>query len=165
MSVLFGIIGVFLLVICLLDIFLLNPLEVGCIKFFITNLDSEAALSEMGYAYKNNYFGTVVGVFLRNLLISLGYICFIIPGVILTYSYRLVPYLLADDPTIDGVTALKKSRIMMKGHKWAAFVYDLSFILWHLLGLITCNLVNIFYVNPYKYSSDAELYRAINKCN
>ncbi|MBQ3797902.1 MAG: DUF975 family protein [Butyrivibrio sp.] len=160
-----GIVGVILLVIVVVDIFLLNPLEVGCNRFFLTNLDSNAQLSEMGYAYKNNYIAVVVGIFLRDLAKVLGIILFVIPGIILAYSYRLVPYILADDPTIDGVTALKKSRMMMKGHKWATFVYDLSFILWNILGAITCNIVNIFYVHPYKYSSNAELYRTIKRCN
>ena len=36
-----------------------------------------------------------------------------------------------------------------QGQKWDAFVLDLSFILWHMLGGITCGLAEIFYVAPY----------------
>ena len=47
--------------------------------------------------------------------------------------------------------AFEKSRQMMKGNKWAAFVLDLSFIGWSLLGIITFGLVNIFFAGPYQY--------------
>ena len=50
---------------------------------------------------------------------------------------------------------------MMKGHKWKTFVYDLSFLGWLLLSILTLGLLTIFYVSPYKASSDAELYKAI----
>ena len=149
------------IIVALFDTFLFNPLEVGCNRFFIQNLDANADLGEMGYAFKHGYLSTVGGIFLRNFLIALCCVLFIIPGIILSYSYRLVPYLLADEPGIKAVEALKKSRAMMKGHKFNAFVYDLSFILWDILVVLTLGLAGIFYVNPYKLSSDAALYKAI----
>ena len=156
-----GIVGSILIIATIVDIFLLNPLEVGCERFFLINLEQNAAVGELGHAYKNNYLNVVLGIFLRNLLTGLGVVLFIIPGIILGYSYRLVPYILAEDPTISGNDALKKSRAMMKGHKWNAFVYDLSFIGWYLLAACTCGILNLFYVAPYKKNADAALYRAI----
>ena len=50
---------------------------------------------------------------------------------------------------------------MMEGHKLNSFIYDLSFIGWMLLSACTLGIVGIFYANPYKYASDAELYLAI----
>jgi len=47
---------------------------------------------------------------------------------------------------------------MMDGNKMNAFVLDLSFILWALLGAITFGLVNIFWTFPYRYATRAELY-------
>ncbi|MCR5268916.1 MAG: DUF975 family protein [Lachnospiraceae bacterium] len=153
-------VAVLLLICKLIDIFLLNPLEVGCQRFFLVNQDADAQLGELGHAYKNNYGKVVLGIFLRDLLICLGLIV-IVPGLILSYSYRLVPYILAEDTTISGPDALKKSRAMMNGHKWNAFVYDLSFIGWILLTAITFGIVGIFYFDPYKMNADAALYQAI----
>ncbi|WP_368357285.1 DUF975 family protein [Ruminococcus sp. RTP21358st1_A5_RTP21358_211008] len=45
-----------------------------------------------------------------------------------------------------------------KGNKWAAFVLDLSFIGWSLLGIITFGLVNIFFAGPYQYLTQSQLY-------
>ena len=107
----------------------------------------------------------VSGIFLRDLFTFLGFILFIIPGLILGYSYRLVPYILADDPQIKGSDALRMSRSMMQGHKLSAFIYDLSFIGWYLLGIITCGIAIAFYVRPYKLNADAALYLAIKSQN
>ncbi len=156
-----AVVGVVVLVATLIDIFLLNPLEVGCQRFFIVNQDTNAAAGEITHAYKNNYLNVVLGLFIKNFLITVGFILFIIPGIIMTYSYRLVPYILAEDTTISGNDAVKKSREMMKGHKWNTFVYDLSFIGWYLLACLTCGILNFFYVAPYKMNADAVLYRAI----
>ena len=47
---------------------------------------------------------------------------------------------------------------MMNGHKWRAFVLDLSFIGWILLGVVTLGLGLIFWTEPYMYSTRAALY-------
>lgn len=154
-------VGVALALYAVIRIFAFNPLEVGCRRFFVQNLDENATVNEIGYSFKNNYMNAVVGIFLRDLLVLVGFILFIFPGIYLAYTYRLVPYILAEDPEIKGTDALKKSKEMMNGHKWAAFVYDLSFIPWILLGIITCGIVSVFYVSPYKFNADAALYEAI----
>jgi uncharacterized membrane protein len=154
-------VGVIICIATLVDIFLLNPLEVGCQRFFVVNQSTNAVAGELTHAYKNNYLNVVLGLFIKNLLITIGFILFIVPGVIMSYSYRLVPYILAEDTTISGNDAVKKSREMMKGHKWNAFVYDLSFIGWYLLAVLTCGILNFFYVAPYKMNADAALYQAI----
>ncbi|MCR5108361.1 MAG: DUF975 family protein [Lachnospiraceae bacterium] len=158
-----AVIGVVLIVIKLVDLFLLNPLEVGCNRFFLVNQDEKARLSEMGHTFKNNYGAAVLGLFLRDLFIGIGVLLFIVPGLILSYSYRMVPYILAEDREISATEALKRSREMMKGQKWSSFVYDISFILWDLLSLITFGIVAVLYVRPYKLNADAALYQAIKR--
>ena len=117
--------SVVLIIIKIIDIFLLNPLEVGCNGFFLSNQDDNATLGELFCAYKNNYGKAVLGIFLRDLLIAIGFALFIIPGVILTYSYRMVPYILAEDPSVSGSDALKQSRMMMKGMGYYSSKYCL----------------------------------------
>lgn len=156
-----GIVGTILLILKLVDLFVFNPLEVGCNRFFLVNQETDADFPELLHAFKNNYINTVLGLFIRDIVIGLGCICFLIPGFILMYSYRMVPYILAEDPTISAIDALKKSRAMMKGQKWACFVYDLSYIGWYILSVITIGIVGLFYLNPYKQNADAELYRRI----
>lgn len=70
----------------------------------------------------------------------------------------MIPFLLAENPQMNRKEAFEKSRQMMKGNKWAAFVLDLSFIGWSLLGIITFGLVNIFFTGPYQYLTQSQLY-------
>ena len=84
-----------------------------------------------------------------------------VPAIVKTYAYRLVPYLLADDPALSGRAAVTRSRELMAGNKGKAFLLDLSFLGWHLLSLLTLGLLAVFRVLPWLYATDAELYRAL----
>lgn len=53
------------------------------------------------------------------------------------YSYRMVPYIIAENPNIKALDAIRLSRHMMEGHKWECFVADCSFLGWYLLNLVT----------------------------
>lgn len=82
----------------------------------------------------------------------------IIGGVIKKYSYYLVPYIVAENPDISPMKAIKLSRNMMKGYKWKCFLYELSFIGWDILSAMTVGLSSVFYSNPYKMTTFAEFY-------
>lgn len=143
----------------------LNPLMLGCRKFFYSNLDAPADVGEVGYGFSKNYGGFVKALLLTDVYTLLWLLLFIVPGIIKGfYSYRLVPYILIDNPDIGAKDAVTKSREMMNGHKWKTFVYDLSFLGWWILTILTLGLLAIFYVSPYKNSADAQLYKAIRDC-
>ena len=84
-----------------------------------------------------------------------------IPAIVKTYAYRLVPYLLADDPALAGRAAVTRSRELMAGNKFRVWLLDLSFLGWHLLSLLTLGLLAVFRVLPWLYATDAALYRAL----
>ena len=157
-------IGVGLLIIgliaALVRVFVFGPLELGCQTFFLRNAEAPAPVGEIGAGFQP-YWRNVGAMFLRGLYLFLWSLLLVIPGIIKAYSYRMVPYILADDPTISGKEAITLSRRMMDGQKWNAFVLDLSFIGWHILSLLTLGLVGIFYVNPYHFCTGAELYREL----
>lgn len=144
-----------------LSIFVFNPLQVGCKKYFLDASDGNADLHDMGYSFQNNYMNIVVVTFLQNLFIFLWSLLLIIPGIVKAYQYRMIPYLLAEDPNLSFSDAKRLSTEMMDGEKWDAFVLDLSFILWLLLSACTFNLVGVFWVNPYIAYTDAELYKVL----
>lgn len=82
----------------------------------------------------------------------------IIGGIIKRYSYFLVPYIVAENPDINGRDAIKLSRDMMDGHKMECFILELSFIGWDILGLFTLGLSNLFFVDAYKVAVFSEYY-------
>lgn len=144
-----------------IDAFVFSPIEVSCRKYFIDNLNSEAKLNTLGTGFTKNYLNVVKTMFLKDLFNVLWGLLFIVPGIIKIYEYRMIPYLMADDPNMDSKEAFAKSKQMMKGNKWDAFVLDLSFLGWQILSLMTFGILGIFYVNPYKGQTDAALYERL----
>ena len=162
-AIIAGVIATVLAVGFILSVLVLNPLTVGCQRFFTQNSTERAELNEMGYGFGRGGYGRVVKTMLiTDIFLILWTLLFIIPGLIKSYSYRMVPYILAQEPEISGREAINRSREMMNGHKWNTFVLDLSFILWILLTIVTLGIVGVFYVNPYYYATNAELYYALS---
>ena len=149
---------VLFIVIAAIHAFLFNPLEAGTARFFVRNLNDKAEIRELAYCYDHGYLNVVKTVFLRDLYIVLWGLLLIIPGIIKSYEYRMVNYILAENPEMNTKEVFAMSRDMMRGNKWRAFVLDLSFIGWHLLSLITIGLAGIFYVFPYRNMTNAALY-------
>ncbi len=142
-----------------LKILVFNPLEVGGCRFFIENSYEKAPAGKLGFAFKKGTYGnTVLTIFLRNLYIALWTLLLVVPGVIKRYEYRMVPYLLADDPNMPREDAFRISKEMMNGQKMDAFVLDLSFFGWDLLSVLSLGLAGIFWVNPYEQATNAELF-------
>lgn len=108
-----------------------------------------------------HYRSSFAAMGLRTLFISLWTLLFIIPGLIKSYSYYLVPYILNDNPNISGRDAVRLSKDMMYGWKWELFVLHVSFIGWSILSICTCGLLNIFFLTPYIQTSNAMMYDTI----
>ena len=147
----------------IVQIFLYNPMKMGCLSFFKkNNLDPPAELSSLLDGFKD-YIHVAVTLFLSDLFISLWMCLLIVPGIVKMYSYRMVPYLLQDRPELSATETITLSREMMNGNKLDVFLYDLSFIGWAILSAITCGLVGVFWLNPYKANADAALYLSVKE--
>ena len=152
---------VLMAVVILLDVFIFNPLEVGCKKYYLRNLNEPAQVGNIGYAFDNNYKNITKTMFFRDLFTVLWTLLFIIPGIVKSYEYQMIPYLLADNPQMTKEQAFEESKHMMQGQKWKAFVLDLSFIGWNILSALTLGILGIFYVQPYMDATHAALYEAL----
>ena len=93
---------------------------------------------------------------LRGILITIGSILFIVPGIIVGLMYSQSEYILAENPELKATEAMKKSRELMKGNKWALFKLDLSFIGWIILsGIVPAGPL---FLAPYTEAADAAFY-------
>ncbi|MDE6251084.1 MAG: DUF975 family protein [Lachnospiraceae bacterium] len=141
--------------------FVSNPIEIGARRFFMISRERTADFRELAFIFSNGYIKNAIIMLLRDIFISLWSILFVIPGIIKSYEYRMIPYILAENPEIDRKTAFELSKRMMDGQKWDTFVLDLSFIPWVLLSLITCGIVAVVYYFPYYNLTNAELYAVL----
>lgn len=159
MSILF----VSMIVSLLIKIFLTNPVEVGTARFFKSNLErSDTRFSTLGEGF-GDYGHVFVTLLLRGLFILLWTFLLIVPGIMKAYSYRLVPYLVKDEPNLSPLETLRLSEELMRGNRWNAFVLDLSFIGWNILGVLTLGLGLIFWTSPYIHSTNAALYEELRR--
>lgn len=82
----------------------------------------------------------------------------VIGGVIKRYSYYMVPFIVAENPDISAREAISLSRKMMCGHKWECFLFELSFIGWDILSILTLRISGVFFSYPYQVASFGEYY-------
>jgi hypothetical protein len=80
----------------------------------------------------------------------------IIGGIIKSYQYFCVPYLLAENPDLSWKEARDISKNMTKGYKWKMFVTQLSYF--YLLLLYVVPFGDIFVALPVLFTADTELY-------
>ena len=164
MAAFVGIVGIVImafLVNVLISIFVWNPLSVGCIKYFIDCRYGNAELKDILFVFRNNYVNVCVNIFLKQLFTFLWCLLLIVPGIVKAYEYMMVPYLLAENPDMSRKEVFALSKKMMTGNKWKAFVLDLSFLGWNILGGITLGILNVLFVAPYQNLTKAELYQTL----
>lgn len=145
-----------------IDVFLVNPLWVGAQRFMLKSVDDKGNIAELGYTFDHYYLNGVKTTFMRDLYVFLWTLLFLIPGIYKKYQYYMVEFILAENPDMPYREVLERSKKMMDGQKWNAFVLDLSFILWHMLSFVTCGISEIALVRPYINLTRAALYRALS---
>ena len=143
----------------LLKIFVGNVLEVGARGFYIENLYSAPSVGKILAPFRSGQYWNIVKImFFRDLFIFLWTLLFVIPGIVKSYEYKMIPYLLAEKPGMSKQEAFDRTREMMYGQKGNAFVLDLSFLPWLFLNAFTFNILGILYLQPYMDATQAELY-------
>lgn len=83
---------------------------------------------------------TIIGIFIKH------------------YEYKMIPYILAENPNVTKKEAFKLSKELTNGEKLNLFKLDLSLLGWIILKALTFNLSGIFYSDIYIESLYAEIY-------
>ena len=145
--------------------FVTNQLIVGGNRFFLKfRKNNPTDIGELFQSYKDKTFLNVAKVtFIRDIFVFLWSMLFVIPGIIKSFEYWAVDYILAVRPDMPYNKALDLSKKMMQGHKMDAFVMGLSFFGWYLLSAFTCGILPVVYVNPYVKIAMVELYAEIRE--
>jgi uncharacterized membrane protein len=141
-----------------------NILIVGDRRYFLENrIYAKSQLSRVLFVYKRKLAKKVAwAMFVKSLLQALWTLT-VVGGFVKFYSYRLVPFILAENPTLGALEVLTLSRNMMNGNKWRWFCMDLTFLPWHFLSGITFQLAGFLYVYGYIRSTEAFLYAKLRE--
>ena len=123
---------------------------------------ARAGKTEFNTGFKGfTQFGSAfIAAFVGSIFIMLWSCLFIIPGIIAAFRYSMAFYILADNPEMSGMEALKASKQMMKGHKMEFFLLQLSFLGWCLLAILTFGILMIW-LAPYIKTTNALYYEKL----
>ena len=171
-------------------IWVLSAVSVGARRFLLeSRVRDNISIAAMFTPFQHGCWRNVAkGMFLRSLFLLL-WACTIVGFPVKLYSYRMVPYILAENPQAKPAETLRLSRQMMRGNKWRCFVLDLTFYLhWTFLPLLAstvlgtaiglatgdvalcqslaaavAGLLSLLFVNGYRSATDAGLYAALRQ--
>lgn len=143
--------------------FVSGPILAGKNRFFMENRLYGSKFERLFWGFGNGrYLPIVKATFAYMIRIFLWSLLLLIPGIIKSYEYFMVPYILSENPGIGAERAFEISSRTTKGEKWKIFLLELSFMGWILLGLLTCG-IGVFFLEPYYYASFAELYQQLRE--
>lgn len=133
------------------------PLTWGLTVYFLNLIrDLNINYERLFDGYKD-FIRIGLAQFLISVCTLIGFLLFIIPGIIVSLMLSQTAFILKDDPDISAADAMKKSVAMMNGHKMELFWLELSFIGWLLLCLLTFGLGFLVLV-PYVTATIAHYY-------
>ena len=98
---------------------------------------------------------------LSSIYVALWSMLFVIPGIIASYSYSMMHFVMAENPDMGANEAIRESKRLMKGNKWRFFCLQLSFIGWELLAIFFTAGIGLLWVVPYQQAAYAAFYRDI----
>ncbi len=147
----------------IIRVFLVYPIRVGESRIYLESIHyPRTKIRRLTYAFKpKRYFGSIKAM-LRMEMQKFLWNFTIIGGVIKSYSYKMVPYIVAENPSINADDAIKLSCEMMYGEKWNAFKLDLSFLGWIFLQIATMGIAGIV-ISPYYTATYTMLYQRLRK--
>lgn len=119
-------------------------ITVGGLRMMINAKRGNAQFSDILYVYESgNYWNVFVIMTWMSIKILFWALLFIVPGIIKSLEYSMVPYLLAEDVNMDSKLAFDTSRKMTEGKKGGMFRLALTFIRWFLLIFLVTFVITL----------------------
>lgn len=139
-----------------------GPLQLGIYKFSLSiSRNQDARLEQIFDGFYN--FGNALAAFLLILVFTILWsLLLIIPGIIAAISYSMTFFIMADNPDIDPMEAIDKSKAMMRGYKWKYFELCLIFFVLILLSLLTLGIALLWLI-PFMQITYAKFYEDIKE--
>ena len=123
-------------IVTILILYLSASIQVGMSLFCLDIYNAKGITFSTLFSSFNTLKPFAVTIILT-LIITVGFVLLIIPGIFLALMYSQVYYILAENPDLGVSEVLKKSEKMMKGKKWQLLMLMLRAILYFFLSVFT----------------------------
>jgi len=137
-----------------------GPFVVGMAIFSLAiSRKQDASVSQLFNGFSK--FALAFGAYILMLVFTiLWMLLLIVPGIIAAFSYSQTFFIIAENDSIDAMTAIDRSKAMMQGHKWKYFCLCWRFFGWFILSCLTCG-IGFLWLIPYVMVSFAKFYEDI----
>ncbi len=109
-----------------------------------------------------NFIRVWILFFIKTMLVGVGLMLFVIPGILMFYNTAMAYFVFSDDEDMAPWAAVSESFRLMKGNRFRLFKLQLSFLGWFLLVVATLGLA-LIYVGPYYMTALAKFYDEIRQ--
>lgn len=140
----------FMIFIFLWSLIFIIPFSILIVGYVLNSGLITGDMSNLYSLFNNSSF--IIFIYLSFLLL--------IPSIIAAFSYSMTFFILADEPEISGLEAIKKSVQIMKGNKGKLFLLYLIFILLVILCILTLGIAYLWLM-PFAGAVVAAFYNSI----
>ncbi len=141
----------------------MGALEFGTARFFLDIAQGAPAKIETVFKGFSCFGNTLAAFAWRSTFIFLWSLLLVIPGIMATYSYAMLFYILAENPEMPAMEALKRSKEMMYGYRLKLLCLHCRFIGWSLLAVFLTLGIGLLWVTAYMHTSQAHFYKTVKQ--
>ena len=131
----------------------------GLIKICLRFCDGEKGEFSDLFSCYPLFFKYLVGSILYGVIVSLGLILLIIPGIVWAIKFYFFDYLIVDKG-LGPIDALEKSSEITRGVKWDLFIFGILLGIINLMGFL-CLMIGLFVTIPVTMVAIAFVYRKL----
>ncbi|MBO7449235.1 MAG: DUF975 family protein [Clostridiales bacterium] len=149
----------FAIILLLMNVFIKNVMMVGKCRYFLEHRRyKDTGPDKFLFVYKYGKTLNVAKVMFIKYVFQFLWNITIIGGIVKSYEYSMIPYVLAENPDIKWKEAFKISKQMTKGDKKRLFAIDIIYGIGYLISPFTFNLLAVFLLDPLKECAYSEIY-------
>jgi uncharacterized membrane protein len=137
-----------------------GPVEYGTASAYLRAARGDKLEIKDMFAAFRNYWNAVLANLLVYIIVSVGFVLLIVPGIIFACKLAFVHYLVVDQK-MEVIEAVKESWRMTNGHAWQVFLIGLLAIPISIAGLL-CFGVGIIIAMMWVSLAFASLYHAVS---
>lgn len=140
--------------------FVLNLfLEIGMIRIVLNLLDGKEASYRNFWSDRDKFLPFLGASVLFGIMLALGFVLLIVPGVIVLVTFGLYSYLIVDKKA-GVIEALKMSASLTKGNRWNLFLFLLAGFFINVGGALLLG-VGLLWTIPTTTIAFAAIYRKL----
>lgn len=114
------------------------------------------------FSQANLFWKFLLASIVYGVVVVIGFLLLIIPGVYLSLKYGLFGYIIVDRPELSAMDALKESARLTDGIKWDLMWFSLALLGINLLGLLALG-IGLLYTVPVSIMAYTALYRSLTR--